>query len=352
MFYAQLLLLIWPLYQITEVSGILPFRFYLVDFFVLLAILANINNIRTKHPLFVPSIVFVSCALFSLLLNNHLFSMNSLYFVRLSLYLMLIFVFPKTPFKLLPSLLIMLSIGLLQYFLVPDLRLLKYMAFDDHYYRLTLPFFDPNFTGAAIVFVILFFLSRWKHRYITFVLAICVMALALTFSRASFLSLFVGLVYLFVAQPKFRLSGIILSLCLVIGVLLSPKPFGEGVNLFRSFSISSRLTDTQNNWNNFVSHPLIGNPTKYESQSRSNTPSNSFLFILNSGGIIAFAGFSYLVFSLFKYFQTDHSFQAGLMAILVHSFFNNTFFYAPIFLMICLFVATYGMYFKTKTFSD
>ena len=57
--------------------------------------------------------------------------------------------------------LISLTIGLTQYFLMPDMRIFQYLGWDDHLSRLTLPHFDPTFSGAMLVMYLFFaFTSR------------------------------------------------------------------------------------------------------------------------------------------------------------------------------------------------
>ncbi|SRR5260221_1906352 len=49
-----------------------------------------------------------------------------------------------------------LYFGILQYLFVPDTRMLFFLGWDDHYYRLISTLFDPGFTG--IILVMYFFL--------------------------------------------------------------------------------------------------------------------------------------------------------------------------------------------------
>src|SRR3989344_442832 len=42
-------------------------------------------------------------------------------------------------------------VGLFQYWLIPDMRFLAILGWDDHYFRLVSTQFDPNFTGLLLV---------------------------------------------------------------------------------------------------------------------------------------------------------------------------------------------------------
>ncbi len=327
-------ILIWPFGQLLQLTPIgSSLRLQLLDLFSILVFFSvfipvESRNKSTKDPLFKPLVMFVSTAALSLLFSLSRLSQSeiissSLYFLRFVSYLSYYFAFRAHGIKkysryFLLSAVVFLALGFLQYLIFPDVRFLKYLGFDDHYFRLIGTFLDPNFTGLVLVVMTLL---APKLFYVP------LLALALTFSRASFLSLAAGLLYLSLAQKKYK----ILSLLLLLGVLLYfiPKPFGEGVNLTRTFSIVSRLDNQMSALDLFSKNPLLGvgfNSTKID---------NSFIFILATTGSIGFVAF---VFFLKKAWQltTNPLAKASILAIFVHSLFNNSFFYSSILVLFLL----------------
>lgn len=357
----SLIILLFPFYQFTQLdlflNQILPFRFYFYDFVLFIFILPHlfkwIKN-KPKHILFKPFIIFSLACLFSLLISLPLFTLTLLQFFTAFLYLLrfffvfsLIFVnFSTDQKKLFRFSLFLIPIsGLLQYLLLPDLRFFKGIGFDDHFYRLTFPFLDPNYVGAALSFIFLITLPAWSKKTSKILLGLTLIALVLTFSRASYLSLFSGLAFLFVSSTKIRKTFIPLSILFLSLVLLAPKPFGEGVNLFRTFSISSRLHNYQQGIKLSLKNPFTGlgfNTLSTHQSVDTNTISrasagldSSFLFVLSTTGVLGLSAYLCLLRSLFR--LTSHSFlQAGLVSLIIHSFFNNTLFYIPILILLLL----------------
>lgn len=307
-------ILTWPFGQLLQLTFLgSQVHLQLLDVVSALLFLSLLISSRQKisqDHLFKPLAIFSLIALLSL--------GNVVYLGRFISYTSFYFAFRiegvRKYFRyLLIAAILFLVIGLFQYLLLPDARFLAYLGFDDHYFRLIGSLLDPNFTGLVLV---VFTLLAPKIFFI-----IPLLALALTFSRASFLALAVSLIYLSVVKKRFKL----LSLLLVLGILIYfvPKPFGEGVNLLRTFSIVSRFENQKQALAIFFENPILGvgfGPRKID---------NSFIFVLATTGIIGF-----LVFSAFlkKAWQStaDPLAKAALLAILAHSLFNNSFFYPPI----------------------
>ena len=162
--FSKYLLLLWPLYQLSR----LPFsRIYLLDLAVSLAIILQIKKIKLNHPLLKPLVIFLSASTLSLLV---VFISGSgsltavLYLLRLFLYSFLLFIYlPKDASSLLKiSFFTIPILGILQYIFFPDLRFLKLIGYDDHYFRLTFPFLDPNYTGAILSFTFLYSIKNIK----------------------------------------------------------------------------------------------------------------------------------------------------------------------------------------------
>ncbi len=313
-------ILVWPFGQLLSLTPFgSAFRLQLLDVLAVLLFVSLLPSYRkiTKDPLFKPLALFSLTALLSLVVNAGSVSLTSLaYFLRFVSYTSFYFAFRVEGVKkysryLALAATLFLTIGLLQYFILPDVRFLAYLGFDDHYYRLIGSFLDPNFTG--LVLAILVVLSPPP------LLLIPLIALVLTFSRASFLALAIGLVYLSITNRRFKLLLTLLLLGLFL--YLVPKPFGEGVNLWRTFSIVSRFENQKNALLLFAQKPIFGQGFN------SRKVDNSFIFVLTTTGIFGFIAF---VAFLKKVWQmtADPLAKASIMAILVHSLFNNSFFYS------------------------
>jgi len=338
MIYALLLLTIytWPYGQLLAftIPGI-PFTVYLLDIVMILLTFSLLASSKRKEifktPLSKPLFIFWCVAILSLLVNLRQGIASGL--PQTLLYLLRLFIYPsvyfagrqigfrkiKTP--VLISIIIVSVIGLLQYLFFPDMRFLKNLGFDDHYYRLIGSFYDPNFIGAVFCGLSLYFLSSKKYLLSLPLIGL----LALTFSRASYLAFVIGLFYILFTQRKIKILLLILLLGLL--VYLIPKPFGEGVNLARTFSIFSRFNSWQQGITLFIQRPLLGwgyNTLRNADGSRFQID-NSFIYILATTGL---AGFLAIINLLRKGFiHSSLPAKTLLVSLFVHALFNNSLFY-------------------------
>ncbi len=310
-----------------------------LNFLILSCVLIKDHTKILKDPLSKYILLFALTAFLSLIANFQLgvttLLLSSLYMFRflssVGIYFALKEHFKKDYLKLfIISLTLFVVLGFAQYILLPDTRFLKYFGFDDHYYRLIGTLLDPNFTGIILASITLFLISKnkWVYSLATLV------ALALTFSRASYLSFFVGLVVLAILKKKLKL--ILLTFSLLLFIFLIPKPFGEGVNLFRTYSIYSRMETQSQAVSLFLEKPILGhgfNTLKFTNISSSSYPlrasgiDNSFLFVLATTGIIGFITFLLLLFQIGKTLLPYPELIAIYISLLFHSLFNNTFFF-------------------------
>ena len=219
------------------------------------------------------------------------------------------------------SVIIFVALALLQYLLLPDLRIFKNLGFDDHYYRLAGTLLDPNFAGAILATVAIFLLVSKKYS----ASLVLIFSLALTFSRASYLAFVTTLVPL-VAYKKY-LKLLWLVPVLALGVYFSPKPFGEGVNLFRTYSIYSRAQSINNGVQLFLERPTVGKGFGELTSTAGNKVSvdNSYVYLLAGSGLLGFVSFILVIFAVLNTTQKDT--YLLLLPILIHSLFNNSFFY-------------------------
>jgi len=254
----------------------------------------------------------------------------SLYMFRLLAYVALYFLIKQSkiniPLKYFYiSALVSLCIGLLQYFLLPDMRILKYLGWDDHLSRLTLPHFDPTFTAVMLGLALLIIpVNNW---YLSLLFSFGIL---LTYSRSVWLSL--GLTFTFFMLKSKKFSFLLLGICLlVIGVLFLPKKFGEGTNLLRTYSITSRFESDISYIQKYKWDLLIGRGmntlildagnSKYPDHATG--PNNSYLYLLTTTGVLGIVGWGIFMFSLY----TKSTHKPMLMFFFLASLFNNVMFY-------------------------
>ncbi len=322
--------LIWPFGHLLKI-----FSFYLLDiacFFVFITFLFGGNLIKFKKNILFRSLnVFWFSLLVSILYSlwqqkAQAPAINFLYYLRTLVYPFLAFsIFIQNSDDLKKVIrfsgLAFFVLGIAQYLLLPDLRLYKNIGFDDHYYRLAGTLLDPNFTGAVLATAIVYLLLA--KEYLTSIFAL--VGLALTFSRASYLSFILTALTIFL-QKKYKKLLLLFPL-LALLILFSPKPFGEGVNLFRTYSISSRLASFGNGLQLLGQNPLfgVGFGQLTGPYGQKISVDNSYIYLLAGSGILGFVSFLFVIFAILK---TSHkNTYLLLLPILIHSLFNNSFFY-------------------------
>ncbi len=364
-----LLIFAFPLGQFGRIAIRPGINVYAHDMVVIAIILAGMFKlIKTRRfiipKLWKPLLLFTGAMALSLLVSfTHTKPLEaiygSLYFWRYVAYAavyVLLHQLPKKQLLLIPELLIAAGFvaavtGLLQYILLPDTRFLLATYWDEHYYRLLGPWLDPGFTGLILVLTILLIVEY--RRYFSpatsyLLLATSFIALLLTYSRASYLALLAGAAVLSWQKRSWKL---IIGIVILIGVVLPllPHPGGEGVKLTRTKSITNRLDYSQQILPLILKYPIFGtgfNLLRYKKRDAGILESdwkrdhagagvdNSFLFVLSTTGIVGLASFVWLLWSQFSIFNSQFSIQATLVAVIVHSQFNNSLFYPWIMLWI------------------
>ncbi len=371
----------WQLLKIPFLSPALPeANFYFGDLLALIVSSIFLINFK-KQPQKLKKIdkcflAFGGTATLSLLFNlSSLDRKEALtaffYLLRLWSFIGVFFSFSKIPLhhkksKIFLTLLISSGIftaitGFLQYWLYPDLGPLTSLGWDPHLYRLAGLLFDPNFTGLYLVFTFLiltglFLSSKTKNKKgILFLMAISYLALALTYSRSSYLALLIGIFFLFWWQKK-RIFFIFFGAFFALTLISLPKPAGEGVNLSRTSTIYFRLENYQEGLSLFTKKPILGwgfNTYRYAREKalgiKEDIPQHSGagndaspIFILATTGILGFfLFFKTLLETLFSFPPVNLKNQVVLTLILaffVHSFFNNSLFYPPLALFLLSFL--------------
>ncbi|MFN4212848.1 MAG: O-antigen ligase family protein [Microgenomates group bacterium] len=330
-------------FYLYEIPLLITFL-YLIWFFKLKPIKQGLKNFKVIFG-------FVGVMLFSYLLNFSKFSsfqnfVSFLYLVRLLLYLgfwgYLAYYLKKKPrfaqtvFNglIIFSLLTAIS-SFIQYFLYPDLRNLFYLGWDPHLYRMFGVFFDTSVAAAIYGLLFLFFIKSYKnyksHKYYkilgTIFIPTFLLTVILTFSRSVYFALPIVVIYYFISQKKFSLVFAFLTVFLLL-IFFVPKPFGEGVNLKRVFSIESRVNDYKHAINIWKRAPFFGigyNRIRFVKQNSvdshaASSFSSSYLIILVTGGILGLFGF---IASLGKLWLINKKSRIFLLFLGLLSFTDN-----------------------------
>ncbi len=309
---------------------------YLHDLLVILLLIFHLPKIKTfSTPLTRPLLAFTLTAAVSLLVALWHYPplqvlTGSLYLLRFLAYALVYFVARRAANKsqllrwLALSGLVVAITGLIQYWLIPDTRFLYYSGWDEHYYRLIGTFFDPNFTG---IFVVLTLILLWPSplSLLPFI------ALLLTYSRSSYLAFLAVIAYALIRKHKLNILIYSITGFLIILFFL-PRPGGEGVKLERLYSLTNRLDSMKTGLQIFTAHPLTG-----AGFNLVRGMDNSFIFILATTGIPGLLAYLWLLYAM--RYSAGASFAYTLYAVIVHSFFNHTLFYAPVMLWLWLFLA-------------
>jgi len=341
---------IWPFGQallITPPES--PIRIHVIDavilanlFFLLLR--RDFYKLFLKDKISLALLVFFVSVLLSLLnafpnVDGKTITIATAYALRFFVYWGIYYsikLYKYRPLHLNLAAFLFITSSFYQYFFMPDLRFLKGVGFDDHYYRLTSFIFDPNFAGLIISIIFFYSLSQGRVAVAYLQGVFLLYALALTFSRSSYLTMTAGLVGLVAVTRRWRYTFTLTLLGLLVFVI--PKPFGEGVNLLRVYSIFSRLDSYQHGLNLFLSQPIFGVGFNTLKQMSGGIPQlssgidNSFIFVLATTGVIGFSAFIFLLVVSFINVK-DLIGRISLFLILFHSLFNNSFFQSSVLLV-------------------
>lgn len=337
----RLIALVWTFGQSLRLtSPEIALKLHLIDvlilvLFVRLVVYPKFWRLFLTDRLSIALILFGSAVLISLLANlANLPLATSLaaisYALRFFTYFSVYYALKLSLFN--PALsrfaFIFVIIGFYQYLFMSDLRFLKAVGYDDHYYRLTGLIFDPNFAGLILVVLFLFALQGGRVAVSYLQSVFLLTAIALTFSRASYLTL--GFTTSLLAVLTRRLRYVFMVIMLGLIVYFVPKPFGEGVNLSRAYSIFSRIDTYKHALTIFAGSPVFG--VGFNTLGQGGGIDNSFLFVLATTGLVGFLAFVYLIFVSYQK-VTNVIPRVALTAILFHSLFNNSFFQSSILLL-------------------
>lgn len=241
-------------------------------------------------------------------------------------------------------------LGLLQFIFYPNLDFLAVLGWDPHYFRTASTFFDPNFVGAFFVLTLILIsqsLKQDKKWGLIFFIIIYV-ALLTTFSRSSYLMFLIsGLILSFFKRSKLVfISTVILFAILMLGFRTYTQAVAKPKHIDRSQSASFRLNTWQQGLILFQKAPILGvgynayryglrqynlGDNQFLQSHGSSSNDSSLLSVLSTTGFIGFAAYLYFLFKIFKNAgEKNLSLRAGLIGLIIHSFFANSLFYPPI----------------------
>ncbi len=208
-----------------------------------------------------------------------------------------------------------LIFSFLQYFLYPNLRNLTYLGWDPHLFRIFGVFFDTSIASAVFGLIILFLILNYrKFKFSNFSKIVLIVSFfvigLLTYSRGFYLAILSTLFLYLIINKRLKYLIVILGL-FSFALLILPKPFGEGVNLLRTYSIESRVKDYNDGLIQWKKSPVFGigyNHLRSIRTSDSGLTSHSasayqssFLTVLVTSGIIGLVSFLLAVKSLWKF---------------------------------------------------
>jgi len=358
----SLYFLIFPLGQLIRIEVVPSVVLQPVDLtagvLVLVLIFANRGYTKVRNSYFVP---FVVIALFTLFLNFGTVSIENFitggfYLVRLSIYTLLFFaihdivrrsVFWKKhiPIFLISAGVLVVLFGFIQYIFYPDFKNLAELGWDVHYFRLASTFFDTGFAGILIVLLLILLSLKILDREIGFkgygLLLPGIVALALTFSRASYLSFLVATALIYIVRRNAKFTATILVIFL-ISVFLLPRPGGEGVRLKRTSTVITRAENFNETLRMVSSKPLFGvgydllryNKDSVDFKSHSGAgAASSLVFVLATTGVVGLLIYLSTIINILLNGLSNLKSSLGaalvvtLSALLVHSIFDNSLFY-------------------------
>ena len=369
-------LVLFPFGQLTKIPlnflNLSEVHLYLTDILVFLLVsswliwrLVNKKKKFILPPLAKPIFLFTIFVLISLLINILNFSVKEmivagLYLARWIFYAGLYFVLfdLKKEFKWLNwqngrCFLIIIGsavgiFGFIQYFLWPNLKALEVLQYDPHFYRVVGTFLDPGFTGLILVFTLLLMIDFWfeeKKKWLIPLSLVIYSALALTYSRASWLVFLLAVLLISYFKKSWKFLLVILVLMGATYFLL-PRPVGEGGKIERTYTIEARLINYRQALMIAKEHPFFGvgfNTYRYAQRNygfldveewqvshAGGGADASWLFVLATTGAFGFLSYLWLWGRALKEAKKKTIVLVTLLVLIVHSLFLNSLFYPQI----------------------
>ncbi len=382
-------LLLFPLGELVRIEIFKNTILHPIDISIsLLSIYWIYLQIKNKKNIFKaegakPIIIFSAVALISLLANLRWLKTNEfitsiMYLIRWLLFASVYFAIKDTRLhfkkKILIKLLVLIGLvvlilGLTQFFFYSNLISLYKFGWDKHIYRIFSVFLDPNFAGTFFVLYLLFIgskafdslkIKKYKLVFLYSTIAsISLVAIYMTYSRSALFMLLVSsTIFLFLIRMK-KLILPIIAITILYVYIVSPNFYIENTNLFRVNSSKERIKSAQIVIQVIEKNPVFGvgfnayryalikynfrtPKTLYPSHADAGTD-NSFLFILATSGIVGLLTYLSIFFMLFrkiykkarggKNMLAAAVFSSGIGLIVNAQFINSLFFWPIMFWM-------------------
>lgn len=158
--------------------------------------------------------------------------------------------------------LILAFFGFIQLVIFPNFEALTQFGYDPHLNRLSSTFLDPNFLGCYFVMVFGLLTARIKSKdtnssWVKISYLVILIAIILTFSRSSYLMLFVfSVLFGLIAWRKLLIFMIIFSL---LSAAIFPRSYQR---IISAFTLDVSSTERIKSWDNglkvFQLNPLVG----------------------------------------------------------------------------------------------
>lgn len=222
--------------------------------------------------------------------------------------------------------------GIAQYLFMPDMRIFKYLGWDDHLNRLVLPHFDPTYSGVMLSMFMLYALEKKKSVGSVMLIPL----IFLTYARSVWIALLATSLVMQRRHKKYIAAAVVIT---AVAVLLLPRRFGEGTNLLRRYSITARAVHDasmvrQMGWKNMTGVGMNTLPAVLgqNPSSHATGPNNSYLFMMMTAGVTGLAG---LVVFLKKLYSSSQ-YKSVIVFVVAASMFNNVLFYPFVLLWLLL----------------
>lgn len=333
--------------------NIFGFSFPFIDISIIIFCFYNLyshyqnKTLKNQNVLLSLFLIYGWCLIGVTLIYYHIASLKPLFYLLRLTCLFSFFIFPpkissKNKNIFLLSIIANIIFGLIQYFIWPNFTYFDVNNWDPHLYRLVSSFFDPTFTGLIYLFFIIKIFLDKKIPYRWPLLIISYIALALTYSRSTYLSLIFA--FAFISFKSKKISIFLFSLLLIGGtIFLLPRQPGEGTKLERTSSITAKIENYQEGLQLFAKSPIFGigyNNLPFVRQTNNKFShanggfDGSLLTILTTTGIIGGT-----LFGLgFKKIFTNANLitQSCFIALFIHSIFANSLLYPWILIFLIL----------------
>lgn len=324
--------------------NIFGINFPLIDIAIITLSLYNLiihlknRSLRNKNKFLTYFLIYSWLLLGFTLFKYQIISLKPVFYLIRLTCLTSFFIFPpqigqKVKYLFFLSIIANIIFGFIQYFIWPDFTYFDVANWDPHLYRLVSTYFDPTFTGLIYLFFLIKIFLDKKTLYRVPLLVLTYIALALTYSRSTLLSLI--FVFGFISWKNKKISIFLSSLLLVLmTIFLLPRQSGEGTKLERTSSIKAKIENYQEGINLFKQNPIIGigyNNIPFFKKTNNNVShanggfDGSLLTIFITTGLIG--GTLFLLGFKKIFIKSNITIQSCLVGTIIHSLFANSLLY-------------------------